>query len=144
MDTKEVPVSSTLVRSSTNARDNFSTVLDEAAEGAATVIERRRQRVVVVDQARFLAAIEPSLPTPVAVPEDDGWSLMLPGLPVAAEGPTFDDAINEFVDALVEYAEDWEARLRTAPNHAANWPLVQFILLSSREALRDWVIRVPE
>jgi hypothetical protein len=139
-----VPVPSILVRSSTNARDNFSTVLDEAVEGAATVIERRRQRVVVVDQSRFLAAIEPSLPTPVAVPEDDGWSLMLPGLPIAADGPTFDDAINEFVDALVEYAEDWEARLRMAPNHAANWPLVQFVRLSSRDTLREWVIRIPE
>jgi hypothetical protein len=119
-------------------------VLDEAAEGTATVIERRRQRVVVVDQARFLAAIEPSLPTPVAVPEDDGWSLILPGLPIAADGAAFDDAINEFVDALVEYAEDWETRLRMAPNHAANWPLVQFVRLSPRDTLREWVIRVPD
>ncbi len=137
-------MSSTLVRNSSNARDNFSTVLDEAAEGSAPVIERRRQRLVVVDQSRFLSAIESSLPTPVAVPEDDGWSLMLPGLPIAADGRTFDDAINEFVDALVEYAEDWEARLRVAPNHAANWPLVQFVRLSSRDTLREWVVRVPE
>lgn len=137
-------MSSTLIRSSSNARDNFSTVLDEAAEGSATVIERRRQRVVVVDQARFLAAIEPSLPTPVAVPEDDGWSLMLPGLPIAADGATFDGAINEFVEALIEYADDWGTRLRTAPNHAANWPLVQFVRLSSRDTLHEWVVRVPE
>ncbi len=69
---------------------------------------------------------------------------MLPGLPIAADGLTFDDAADEFIDALAEYAEDWEKRLRSAPNHAANWPLVQFIRLSSRDALRDWIVHVPE
>ncbi len=69
---------------------------------------------------------------------------MLPGLPIAADGLTFDDAADEFIDALAEYPEEWKERLRSAPNHATNWPLVQFIRLSSRDALRDWIVHVPE
>ena len=41
--------------------------------------------------------------------------------------------------ALREYAADWIARLRNAPNHAGNWLLVQMVQLSTDESLVDWV-----
>jgi predicted RNase H-like HicB family nuclease len=75
-----------------------------------------------------------------ALLESDGWSVFMPGLPVAADGATFDDAITEMIDALREYAEDWEGHLLHAPNHRDNWGLVQLISYSDDDQLRDWLI----
>jgi hypothetical protein len=65
---------------------------------------------------------------------------LLPGLPLAADGATFDEAIEEMVQALREYAEDWQDRLGTAPDHEENQGLVQLIALSDDAELRDWLV----
>jgi hypothetical protein len=72
--------------------------------------------------------------------EAEGWSVFIPGLPVAVDGPTFDEAIIEMVDALREYADDWQERLLDAPNHRENWGLVQLISLSDDEQLHEWLV----
>ena len=65
--------------------------------------------------------------------------MFIPGLPVAADGSTFEEAIADMVDALREYAEDWQDHLMHAPNHRDNWGLVQLISLSSDEQLSEWL-----
>ena len=35
-----------------------------------------------------------------AVAENDGWSIMLPGLPLVADGDSFDGAVADMVDPL--------------------------------------------
>ena len=40
---------------------------------------------------------------------------------------------------LREYSEDWSERLLHAPNHSANWGLVQFVDLSTDTQLMDWL-----
>ena len=77
------------------------------------------------------------------VAEGGGWSVFIPGLPVAADGPTFDEAIEEMVQALRDYADDWQDRLLNAPNHRDNWGLVQLICLSDDSQLRDWLAGAP-
>jgi predicted RNase H-like HicB family nuclease len=74
------------------------------------------------------------------VAEARGWSVFIPGLPVAADGATFDEAVDAMIDALREYAEDWQDRLLDAPNHASNWGLVQLVSLSDDMQLRDWLV----
>ena len=74
------------------------------------------------------------------VPEADGWSVFLPGVPVAADGATFDEAIAEMIAALREYAADWQDRLLDAPNHRDNWGLVQLVVLSDDDQLRAWLV----
>jgi hypothetical protein len=59
---------------------------------------------------------------------------------VAADGATFEEAIREMVDALREYAEDWQDHLLGAPNHRENWPLVQLISLSDDDQLGAWLV----
>lgn len=44
------------------------------------------------------------------------------------------------IDALREYADDWQDRLLDAPNHREHWGLVQLVSLSNDEQLRDWLI----
>lgn len=58
------------------------------------------------------------------VAEAGGWSVFIPGLPLAADGGTLDDAIADMIEALREYAEDWQDRLLNAPNHRDNWMLM--------------------
>jgi predicted RNase H-like HicB family nuclease len=74
------------------------------------------------------------------VPEAGGWSVFFPGLPIAADGATFDEAVAETVDALRDYADDWQERLLDSPNHRDNWGLVQLVSLSDDEQLRDWIV----
>jgi len=86
---------------------------------------------------RYLSSVCPSKAEVVA--EADGWSIFFPGLPVAADGSTFDEAVSEMVDALREYVEDWQERLRLAPDHQGNWGLVQLIVLSDDDQLTEWL-----
>jgi hypothetical protein len=44
------------------------------------------------------------------------------------------------VDALREYAEDWQDHLLNAPNHRDNWALVQLVSLSENDQLKKWLV----
>jgi hypothetical protein len=86
----------------------------------------------------FLASAVPSR-AQVIQEAAGGWSAFIPGLPVAADGATFDDAITDMIGALRDYAHDWQDHLLHAPNHRDNWGLVQLISLSDDEQLREWL-----
>ncbi|WP_410648550.1 prevent-host-death protein [Amycolatopsis sp. cmx-4-54] len=124
----------------TEARAHLKDLLDAAEKGRVATVRRDSVQAAVVDVERlryFLASLLPASAQVVA--EGDGWSVFIPGLPVAADGATFDEALTEMVDALREYAEDWQSRLLEAPNHRDNWGLVQLISLSDDDQLRDWL-----
>jgi hypothetical protein len=121
-------------------RDHLKYVLDAAAEGRPASVARGHTRVAAVDARRlaeFLARVRPA--NAEVVSEGDGWSIFIPGLPIAADGGTLDEALDEAVLALRDYAEAWSARLRLAPNHTDNWALVQIIEFSSDDELRAWL-----
>jgi predicted RNase H-like HicB family nuclease len=125
----------------TEARAHFKDLLDAAEQGRVATVRREAVMTAVVDVERlrhFLASIVP--PRAQVVPEAGGWSVFIPGLPLAADGASFDEAIDEMVDALREYAEDWQEYLLNAPNHRDNWGLVHLISLSTDSQLRDWLV----
>lgn len=137
-------VSAVHYESYTDARAHLKDLLDAAERGRVATVRRDSATTAVVDVLRlrrFLASIIPSRAE--VVPEAGGWSVFIPGLPVAADGDTFDIAVMEMVDALREYAEDWQERLLDSPNHRENWGLVQLISLSDDEQLRDWLVGAP-
>lgn len=124
----------------TEARAHFSTLIDAAEAGVPATVRRDRRRAAVVDADRlrhYLMSVRPARAGLVV--EGGGWSVLLPGLPIAADGATFDEALDEMVLALRAYAEDWADHLRHAPNHEQNWGLVQIIQLASDEQLKDWL-----
>jgi len=84
-----------------------------------------------------------SFPPPRLYFEDGIWVLVLPSAPVGADGATFDDAVSDFVAALVDYACDWKSdrRLARSPAHAKNRTLVDAVLFASEQELLDWVGR---
>lgn len=125
----------------TEARSHLKDLLDAAEQGRVATVRREAGHAAIVDVVRlrgYLSMVCPSQAQVVA--EAGGWSVFIPGLPLAADGPTFDDAIAEMVEVLREYAEDWQGRLRTAQNHADNWGLVQLIELSDDQQLTDWLV----
>lgn len=128
-------------RNYTDARKDFKEVLDDAESGRPVGVQRRERRVVVVDAEglRNVLAHSRDVPQPVAVAEAGGWSVILPGVPVAADEAGFDEAIDEFVQALREYSEDWVERLHRVPNHARHWALIQFVALSTDDQLAAWI-----
>lgn len=125
----------------TDARAHLKDLLDAAEKGQVATVRRDAARTAVVDVQRLRHLVVSLVPSDAhVVPEADGWSVFIPGLPVAADGATFDEAITEMIEALREYAEDWQERLLDAPNHRENWGLVQLISLSDDEQLTEWLV----
>lgn len=124
----------------TEARTHLKDLLDAAGEGRVATVRRDSGHAAVVDVERLRHHLSLVCSKAEAVAESGGWSIFIPGLPVAADGASFDEAISEMVDALREYAEDWQDHLRTAPNHHDNWGLVQLIALSDDQQLADWLV----
>jgi len=124
----------------TEARNKLKDLLDAAESGQVATVRRDAATAAVLDAERlryFLASVVPSRAQ--VVQEAGGWSVFIPGLPVAADGATFEEAITDMIDALREYADDWQDHLLHAPNHRDNWGLVQLISLSSDEQLSEWL-----
>ena len=122
-------------------RRRLREVLDAAEVGKAAGIERRGSRVALVERDRLHGLLADSwrLGRPEAVAEAGGWSVFLPGTPIAADGADLERAVEEFIEALREYSEDWEDRLRLAANHEHLWPLVLFVAMSTDAELASWV-----
>ncbi len=131
--------------SAREGREHFKDLLDAADEGRPATVTREARRVAAVDADRlvhFLTRLYPSGAQTVA--EGDGWSILLPGVPVAAAGDTIEDAVEEMIEALRDYAQAWIQRLRLAPNHEDNWGLVQIVALASEEQLRRWLLAADQ
>jgi len=64
-------------------------------------------------------------------------SFWIRGVPIAGTGANLEEAENDFLDALIDYAELWKEELHSAPNHKQNAELVRAIGLcsDSRQAL---------
>jgi hypothetical protein len=85
----------------TAARSNLKNLLDAAESGQVATVRRDSATTAVLDAARlrhFLASVVPSRAQ--VIQEAGGWSAFIPGLPVAAGGATFEEAVTEMADAL--------------------------------------------
>ncbi|RCW40042.1 antitoxin of RelE/RelB toxin-antitoxin system [Halopolyspora algeriensis] len=129
----------------TDARTHLKDLLDAAEKGQVATVRRDTSTAAVIDSERlrrFLAATTTARAQ--VIPEESGWSMFLPGHPVAADGPSFDETVEEMISALREYATDWQEHLLDSPQHRDNWGLVQLIELSNDSQLREWLVGTPE
>lgn len=125
----------------TDARANLRKVFDSADTGRVTTVRREDKRFAVVDADRLLAAFLRLRPSRAMVlAEGGGWAAIMPGLPVHGDGATLDEAVQDLVDALREYAEDWNERLLNTPNHRDNWDVVELVELASDDQLKGWLL----
>ncbi|WP_116115761.1 prevent-host-death protein [Austwickia chelonae] len=123
----------------TEARAGFKAMFEAAQNGGAGLVHRDGHRFALVDADRIADALHAALPiTPEVYFEEDVVGLALPGAPFAAEGNDLEEAAEEMIEALREYAQDWE-ELRHAPNHAHLSLLVLFVVISTNEKLKAWL-----
>ncbi|WP_375387392.1 hypothetical protein [uncultured Amnibacterium sp.] len=126
--------------SASDARAHLKDLLDAAHGGRVATVDRDSERVAVVDATRLRDALAALTDARAEVLFEEGeWAAFLPGLPVHAVSNTLDGAVDELIIGLRQYAFDWTARLRSAPNHTENWGVVQLIGLSTDAQLRDWI-----
>jgi hypothetical protein len=124
-----------------DARNHFTEMLDAAERGRVPTVRRDARTMALVDLERLRSLLAAEAPSRARVAQEaDGWSVLVPGVPAAADGGTFEEAVDEMIDALREYAEDWQQGPADPPNHANNWSLVQLVGLSDNEQLRDWLL----
>lgn len=121
------------------AREHFKNVLDAAGQGRPVVVRRGNSLTAVVDAERLRYTLTRVCRQAEVVLEAGGWSVFVPGLPVAADGATLAEALDEMVDVIREYAEDWADRLRETPNRREDWALVQLVALSDNDQLKEWL-----
>ena len=125
----------------TDARARLRDLLDAARSGRVTTLTRDRDRFAVVDGSILRAELARARPAnAVVAAEGGGWSAFVPGVPAHGEGNDLDAALDDLIEALREYALDWNDRLLTAPNHRDNWALVTLIELSDDDQLREWIV----
>lgn len=128
-------------KSYTSTRENLRAVLDAAEAGLVTTVSRGSDQYLVVPAGQMREELTELRPAKAQVlMEGGGWAVIIPGLPVHGDGETVDDALDDVIVALREYAEDWNDRLHTAPNHARHRPVVELVELSNDEQLRDWLV----
>lgn len=126
--------------SSSQARSSFSSVLDIAEHGGVVTVNRGRARSAVVSADRLRDHLEATTPARARTSIEDGaYLVFLEDRPFVSEGETLEAAIEDLIESLREYAEDWTERLQYAPNHAENWGLVQLVTLSTDEQLAQWL-----
>ncbi|MEV6152435.1 hypothetical protein AB0L53_19020 [Nonomuraea sp. NPDC052129] len=75
----------------TEARTHLKALLDAAERGCVATVRRESALTALVDVERLRHNLAMGIPSRAeVVPEADGWSIFIPGLPVAADGATFD------------------------------------------------------
>lgn len=126
------------------ARAHLKGLLDDAHAGRPALVRRGQDQVAVVDAGRLRDLLGVVAQHAEVVPEDGGWSIFIPGAPVAADGSSFDEAVDEMIEALREYAADWQDHLLHAPNHRDSWGLVQLVAMSDDHQLREWLVGATE
>jgi hypothetical protein len=119
-------------------RQTWAATLDLAAEGRPVTFHREDQDFALLPAGLLRDVLLRAVPAPEVIAEADGWSVLLPGHPVAADGATLDAALQDFISALRDYATAWDERLHlaTGQRHAA--ALVQHVTLSGDDVLLAW------
>lgn len=121
------------------ARDHLKEVLDATASGRTVTVARDGEVSAVVPAERlrdfFFHTVRPS----VRILSEDGRVIaLMENRPFVSEGADVEGALADLALSLREYAEDWDSRVKDAPNHATAWALVQLVKLSTDEQLLEW------
>lgn len=122
----------------TEVRGSWAATLNAAAECRPVVFHRGDQDFALLPAALLRDVLRRAVPAPEVIAEDDGWTVLLPGHPVAADGATLDGALHDFVSALRDYADAWKERLHRAPNHQHAASLVHHVVVSDDGDLLAW------
>lgn len=141
MSTREHHCNSARVYGVEQAKESLKAILDCSERGGLSRISRPgRAPAAVVNGENLRRYLASTIVPEVQVVNTDGaWALLMPGRPFAAESPRLEEAVEDFVDAMREYSDDWETYLHAASNHRENWGLVQLVKLSTDAQMAAWL-----
>lgn len=122
----------------TEVRASWAATLNAAADQRPVVFHRGDQAFALLPASLLRDVLRRAVPAPEVVAEDGGWTVLLPGHPVAADGMTLDDALRDFVAGLRDYADAWTERLHQAANHQHSAALVHHVVVSDDDELMAW------
>lgn len=132
------PLGRVEVETSTEVRQHWRAHLDRASAHLPVAFSRGAESFSVVSSSLLQGLLRRSIPAPVVVAEDDGWSVFLDGYPIAADGADLDEALDDFIVSLTDYTDAWVDRLHTVSNHQDAAPLALLVESSSPDELREW------
>jgi prevent-host-death family protein len=118
------------------ARRQFSTVLDRVSKGEWQLIGRRGRRDAVLASASEVAELlaQSFRFSPEVFVEEQGVGVWLPQLEIHGVGPTLEQALDDLAVGMLEYADEWEAGLRHFAEHKARAGYVRRVQLAEDEA----------
>lgn len=124
------------------ARDAISAIYSTAHSNMVVSITRGNDApVVVILKENLIEALQALYPVEpkVSFAKNGHVSIWIDGLPISAQGESFEMASDELVQAMRDYAAAWVDELRLYPNHKENWALTNLILLSTDEELHTFL-----
>ncbi|GAA0734265.1 hypothetical protein GCM10010199_53110 [Dactylosporangium roseum] len=129
------------------ARAHFKDILDAAGRGRVATVQRETDRAAVLDAERLRVSLVGVLPLPQVVAEVGGWSVLLPGAPIAAEATTRGARPDR---SRPDRLPPCDRRTRAAPTSGAtpggptrqHWPTRLHQLLNPFGHLSSWLDNV--
>lgn len=124
------------------ARKAIGEIYNTAERHIAVAITREDDApVAVIRQDHLKEALQALCPLEpqVRFSPDGKVSIWLDGLPVSGQGESFEEAGDELIDSLRDYAKTWVEDLREYPNHKHRWNVVNLVLLSNDDELRTFL-----
>ena len=122
------------------AREHWSEILDLAESGAVAVV-RRNSAVAFVDRQVLDDALALGNPFNVQVSYANGQtSVWIEFISAHGVGSNLEQARENFLDALEEYADEWVTHLNAATNHHESGGLVRRVVLCAGD--RDRMRRI--
>ena len=118
------------------ARKDFSTLVERASHGEWQLVGRRaRDEVVIAGADEIADLLAVAFPfAPEVFVEPTGVEIWLPELEVYGQGSTLGAAKDDLVEAALDFVGAWEARLSSAPNQRLKGGHVRRVQLARDQA----------
>lgn len=131
------------------AKAHLSALFDTIGQGRGLrVVHRHKSRpIALVDAGELEAVLAKTHPftCELSRAEDGTVSVWLEQLALYGRGSTIVDAVEDLLDETEQYVDEWEARLRHAPDHEARaWWVRRIQLAPDRDALRELMFSPPD
>lgn len=128
----------------TDARKQWSSVIDTAVRKRPVFIKRTRDNVTMINSEAFENLLTSYKFHISLIPEDDGTvTASVKEIDIVDNGATKEEAVEKIMTDLREYAVDFYSEFdywRSAPNRKNHVPFVLKILLSTDDQLKEALI----
>lgn len=133
----------------TQAKARLSEVFDDVVRNhAARVIERQKSTPLVLlerDALADLLANDFPFTTRMTRSEDGIVSIWLDQFDIYGRGEDIPAALEDLLDEVEDYVEEWEEDLHRAPNHAnRQWWVCRIQMADGRDEVRSMLFPVPD